>query len=66
MCYLCIRDNPFDVTNHLSSSAIKRARAAEIKEILRDVSEGEHSLCDEGEERVERLKDEQYMLSREL
>ena len=66
MCYLCLRDNPFAVTDHRSSSATKRARVAEIKEILKDVSEGEYGLCDEGEECVRRLKYEQYMLSREL
>ena len=64
MCYLCLRDNPFDVTDHTSPSATKRIRAAEIKRLLKDAEDW--ALCDEGDERVERLKDEQSRISREL
>jgi hypothetical protein len=64
VCYLCLRDNPFDVTNDFSNSKTKRLRMMKIKELLNDLEKD--STCDEGEARIIRLKEEQYRLGREL
>src|SRR5262245_51010222 len=63
MCYMCLKDDPFNVTE-LSDLDVARARALEIKAILKDV-EGER-MCDIGDKTVERLREEQRRLSRML
>ena len=63
MCYLCLKDSPFNVAEP-NTVARARARALEIKAILRDV-EDEH-MCDIGDKTLERLKEEQRRLSRML
>lgn len=64
MCYLCLKDNPFDVSTGASDLQRKRERAQEIKRLLQEVEE--QHLCHIGDVTVERLREEQYNLSREL
>ncbi len=64
MCYLCIKDNPFAPANEGSSTTRKRARMLEIKRLLGEAER--NTQCSDGQEAVERLKQEQYSLSREL
>lgn len=64
MCYLCLRDNPFYAVDDASSMQYKRSRALEIKRLLKDADE--HSLCYIGDATVERLKQEQYRISKDL
>jgi len=64
MCYLCFLDNPLRAINDSSTPEYKRARAIELKSLLKDVDNAR--LCDEGDERVRWLKAEQYKLSQEL
>ena len=63
MCFLCLKDDPFAV-KPLTDIQRKRQRAAEIKKLLRE-AEG-YNVCDIGDATVNRLKEEQYRLSREL
>lgn len=64
MCYLCLKDNPFDVSTNSSDLQHKRERALEIKRLLQEAEE--QRLCHIGDVTVERLREEQYNLSREL
>jgi hypothetical protein len=66
MCYLCLQDNPFAIHNNHSNLTIKnkKARAALIKEMLKNVED--YRACVDGEKEIEELKEEQYKLSREL
>jgi hypothetical protein len=69
MCYLCLKDDPFSSSpfrtkNHKLES--KKDRAVEIKAFLREVEYSHEDLCHVGDVVVERLKDEQFMLAREL
>ena len=65
MCYLCLKDNPFDIK---SSSKLnldkKKERAKLIKELL-DMANN-MNVCSSGTEEVNKLKEEQYLLSRDL
>jgi hypothetical protein len=63
MCYLCLKDDPF-ATKPLTDIHRKRQRAMEIKVLLKEAEE--HRLCDIGDVTVERLKEEQYKLSRDM
>lgn len=63
MCYMCLKDDPFNVPE-LNNLDRARARALEIKAILKDV-EGERT-CNIGDATIERLKEEQRRLSRML
>ena len=65
MCYLCLKNNPFDIKDlSKDSSQTKRQRAKTIKEIFKTYDLG--SVCGEGQVEVDKLKEEQYKLSREL
>jgi hypothetical protein len=66
MCYLCLQDNPFAIpkTHAGMSAQNKKARAALIKELLKDLET--YKPCVDGTKEVEELKQEQYSLSREI
>lgn len=64
MCYLCLKDNPFSTPEDMSDIVRKRTRALEIKRMLREADE--YNLCYIGDATVERLKEEQYKIAREL
>jgi len=68
MCYLCFKDNPFSVVDDSSSMQYKRMRMKEIKRLLRNAEEDfkTHGGCDNGDEITDRLKEEQYRISRDL
>lgn len=65
MCYLCFASNPFDISDrHFTDLAKKKKRASEIKLILHALQTMD--VCNGGKDEVEKLKEEQYKLSREL
>ncbi len=65
MCYLCLKDNPFAIEDmKRASSYKKKARALQIKQMLRAVEDND--VCDDGKLEVDKLKEEQYRLSREF
>jgi hypothetical protein len=66
MCYLCLQDNPFAIPEDHSQLSLqkKKARAALVKELLKDLES--YKPCEDGIKEVEALKEEQYRLSREL
>lgn len=63
MCYLCLKDDPFAVKPLTTVDRIKQ-RALEIKFLLREAEE--HDKCHIGDATIERLKQEQYELARQL
>jgi hypothetical protein len=63
MCYLCLKDDPFAV-KPMTTIYRKRQRAVEIKVLLREAEQ--HSLCHIGDATVDKLKEEQYKIAREL
>lgn len=65
MCFLCLKDNPFANKNPSTRDAHK-ARAAEIKELIREAEEKENDMCFVGDATIELLKKEQYELARQL
>lgn len=65
MCYLCTKDDPFqNASQRRSQLDEKKRRAAEIKNILRDIDED--TMCHVGDETVKRLREEQRELARSL
>lgn len=66
MCYLCLQDNPFAIPEDYSNLSAKKklARAALVKELLKELET--YNACEDGEKEVEKLKEEQYRLSREI
>lgn len=63
MCYLCLQDNPFAIPKD-HSTVDKKARAALIKELLKELEA--YKPCIDGEKEIAELKEEQYRLSREI
>ena len=63
MCYLCLKDDPFAV-KPLTTIHRKRQRAVEIKQLLKEAEE--HPTCHVGDATVEKLREEQYRLSRDM
>jgi hypothetical protein len=63
MCYFCTKDDIFKVVDHRSLD-VRRKRALELKALLANVKEGE--TCQTGNTIVERIKEEQYELSKNL
>jgi len=64
MCYLCLKENPFDIRDMSKNSLeIKKSRAKVVKEML-FLYRG--TLCDSGQKEIDKLKEEQYQLSREI
>ncbi len=65
MCYLCLKDDPFEITEPSKLTKVKkRVRAVQIKQMLRDLETMD--VCNGGQEEVDKLKEEQYKLSREF
>ena len=60
---MCLKDDPFAV-KPMTDIHRKRQRMVEIKFILKEMED--RFLCDIGDVTVERLKEEQYKLSREM
>lgn len=66
MCFLCFQQNPFNNTNSIiSNSQAKKNRAVDIKKILNSL-EATTSICEFGKKEIEALKEEQYLLAREI
>lgn len=65
MCYLCLKDDPFEITEPTKLTRVKkRVRAVQIKKLLKDLETMD--VCNSGKEEVNKLKEEQYKLSREF
>jgi hypothetical protein len=65
MCYLCLKENPFDIDSNRHTDLFKKKkRASEIKLILHALKTMD--VCSGGKEEVDKLKEEQYQLSREI
>ena len=65
MCYLCLKNDQF-VVRPISQREKKLARAAELKKLLRAIDDATDLTCDHGDAVVDALRNEQYMLAREL
>lgn len=65
MCYLCLQDNPFGIED-LSRKKLedKKARAKLIKELLEFYAK--ENLCNDGSKEIDKLKAEQYEISRSI
>ena len=64
MCYLCLlQDDPFSFKSP-STSERKRQRLMEIKNLLKAAENV--NTCDVADIEVKKLKEEQYVLSREM
>jgi len=58
--------NPFDVVDSTKLNIQKKKeRAAEIKALLLQLSDNK-SICDMGKVEIDKLKEEQYALAKEL
>lgn len=64
MCYLCFQNNPYAITYPRAIYADKKARAAEIKSLLKDLET--NAVCEDGLKAIEKLKEEQYELAKEI
>lgn len=65
MCYLCLQNNPFDILDSSKYSfEMKKARAKLVKELLQDLES--INACDDGKKEIDKLKQEQYNLSRDI
>ncbi len=65
MCYLCLQDNPFEIIDPSTRKlADKKARAAVVKNLLKKYDD--YSACEDGVKEIEKLKEEQYLLSRDI
>jgi hypothetical protein len=64
MCYLCLEEL-FRVEIP-SKAEDAKIRALEIKRQLKLVEEGDVVACDDGNQVIANLKEEQYKLSREM
>ena len=65
MCYLCLQDDPFRIQDPSTLTAKKKlARAVLVKELLKELET--YNACEDGVKEVEKLKEEQYRLSREI
>jgi len=65
MCYLCLRDNPFAITDHSTLNIqSKKERAAAIKQLIQEYES--INYCNNSAKEVEKLKEEQFLLSREI
>jgi hypothetical protein len=66
MCYLCLQENPFAIPTDHSALPMqkKKARAALVKELLKELET--YTACEDGIKEVEKLKEEQYLLSRDI
>lgn len=67
MCYLCLQgdNNPFGIKSMSRDNLeSKKDRARLVKEILKSYELG--SLCDKGQLEINKLKEEQYQLSKEI
>ena len=65
MCFLCLKDNPFANKNPLNID-LKRARAQEIKELIREAEAKQLYMCYIGDATIALLKKEQYELAKDL
>jgi hypothetical protein len=67
MCYLCLQDNPFAIVDPSTRTlADKKTRAAVIKDILKEYGVYGFPTCEDGVKEIEKLKEEQYLLSRDI
>lgn len=65
MCYLCLMENPFAIKDlSKENTNIKKARAKLIKEFL--IAYEADPVCDDGQIEIDKLKEQQYKLSREI
>ncbi len=65
MCYLCFANNPFDIKDTSKNNLeTKKLRAKIVKEMLELYKEG--TSCASGQKEIDKLKEEQYQLSREI
>lgn len=65
MCYLCLQDNPFGIKDlSKEKSEVKRERAKLIKELISFYEKD--AVCSNGKTEIEKLREEQYVLSRDL
>ena len=71
MCSICLRNNPFDTIDRFAKRFASRrvtelqARAKLIKVVIDSLSKTDRR-CDIGEATIDRLKEEQYKISRQL
>lgn len=65
MCFLCLKDNPFANKNP-SNDELLKARALEIKTLIKEAEGREPDMCHIGDAVIELLKKEQYELARQL
>lgn len=63
MCYLCFNNDPFSF-QPLTDNYRKRQRLIAIKEMLKTAEE--LHTCNVADITVKKLKEEQYLLSREM
>jgi ABC-type uncharacterized transport system involved in gliding motility auxiliary subunit len=67
MCYLCFAENPFNITdNSKKTLQAKKARARVIKEILKSYEDGLNVACETAQEEIEKLKQEQWQLAKDI
>jgi hypothetical protein len=64
MCYLCLRENPFDSKPEPTTTEKKKARLADIKAALKAAES--HDRCTLGQVLERNMRAEQYKLSRDL
>lgn len=67
MCYLCLQDNPFEIVDPSNRKlADKKERAATVKTLLKEYESSKFLACEDGAKEIEKLKEEQYLLSRDI
>lgn len=72
MCYVCLKDNPFDVAEAFGKRyGVKgltqlQAKAIYVKQLLRVMDQHDETRCDIGEGTYLRLKEEQAKFARQM
>lgn len=72
MCYICLKDNPFEmidwVTGQMEADAREKARvkAHFLKKVIGTIETTDEDRCYIGDITLERLKEEQYAVAREF
>lgn len=72
MCYVCLKDNLLDVADEFAKKFASKhvgklqAKAIYIKQALRVLDTNDEGKCEVGNAMVERLREEQYNLAKQM
>ena len=72
MCYICLKDNPFDMADRFAKKYASKqiseiqAKAIFIKQAVKAYERSDEQRCHVGDATLNSLKDEQYKIARQM